>query len=199
MNILHSPAGRNWHLPTPSVTESCHGHLVGFSATRLFNVKPLVCSAPPPGVWSCFSWKACVPGRFPCLQVSRLRSTASDNSSFQVQEDLQWLTEELRSELVNGGLDNEESLKIGEACAKACQRFFGPGYGPCDPMVIMDAMEEEIERRDLRGDFLPFELARKALLVLQRRWQGPRRPSQFLQPKENRLDVVNFEKLPKPK
>lgn len=35
------------------------------------------------------------------------------------QEDLQWLTEELRSELVNGGLDNEESLKIGEACAKA--------------------------------------------------------------------------------
>lgn len=91
------------------------------------------------------------------------------------------------------------SVSVTAVAAQACQRFFGPGYGPCDPMVIMDAMEEEIERRDLRGDFLPFELARKALLVLQRRWQGPRRPSQFLQPKENRLDVVNFEKLPKPK
>ncbi len=114
----------------------------------------------------------------------------------------EWLRQELAMELQKGGLVGEEtSRRISEACADGCEKFMSSGHGTFDPMVIMDAIEEEVERRDLRGDFLPFEIGRKATKLLTQRWgmlPASSRPRLYRDAFDNKLDVVDFARFPKP-
>lgn len=112
-----------------------------------------------------------------------------------------WLRERLPLELERDGVEVDQSRRIGEACADACARFLATGRS-FDPTMIMDAMEEEIERRDLRGEeFLPFELGRRAAKVLTQRWNElpvAERPKAYRQELfVNKKDVVDFDKWPK--
>ena len=112
-----------------------------------------------------------------------------------------WLREELGPQLERDGVGVDQSRRIAEACADACASFLATGRA-FDPLIIMDAMEEEIERRDLRGDdLLPFELGRKAAKLLTQRWNElpvTGRPKTYRQqPYVNKKDVVDFDKWPK--
>lgn len=112
-----------------------------------------------------------------------------------------WLRQKLRLELEKDGVDFDRSTRIAEACADACSKFLATGR-VFDPMMIMDVMEEEIERRGLRGDdFLPFELGRKAAKVVTQRWNELpvlERPETYRQEAYvNKKDVVDFDKWPK--
>ncbi|XP_024368286.1 uncharacterized protein [Physcomitrium patens] len=112
-----------------------------------------------------------------------------------------WLRENLPLHLEKDGVDVDLSKRIAEACADACVRILATGRS-FDPMMIMDAMEEEVERRDLRGDdILPFEIGRKAAKVLTQRWNelplGERPKNYHHQLYINKKDVVDFDKWPK--
>ena len=112
-----------------------------------------------------------------------------------------WLREKLPLQLERDGVEIDASRRIADACADACARFLATGRA-FDPMMLMDAMEEEIERRDLRGDeFLPFELGKRAAKVLTERWNAlpvAERPKAYRQQAYvNKKDVVDFEKWPK--
>lgn len=155
---------------------------------------------------------------WPCLDVQKLgivgpgrirvrdgslKSSLSGEGSSGVQDDdaALWLRENLPPQLEKDGVDVEKSERIAEACADACANFLATGRA-FDPMMVMDAMEEEIERRNLRGDdFLPFELGRKAAKVLTQRWNElpvAERPKTYRQhPYTNKKDVVDFDKWPK--
>lgn len=133
------------------------------------------------------------------------RSSSGEGSSAGVDESgtdaVLWLRENLPMQLEEDGIDVERSQRIAEACADACAAFLATGRA-FDPMMIMDAMEEEIERRDLRGDeFLPFELGRKAAKVLTQKWNELpvlERPKTYRQQAYfNKKDVVDFDKWPK--
>jgi len=128
--------------------------------------------------------------------------SSSDGKKTKELKEWEWLRQELAMELQKGGLVGEEtSRRISEACADGCEKFMSSGHGTFDPMVIMDAIEEEVERRDLRGDFLPFEIGRKATKLLTQRWgvlPASSRPRLYRDAFDNKLDVVDFERFPKP-
>lgn len=109
----------------------------------------------------------------------------------------EWLREAMQRTLRSEGLDDESSAKVGEACAHACRKLLGAGGGGFDPLILMDELEEEIERRGLRGDFLPMELGQKGARLLNQRWNGPLGPSRYERvARENKLDVFNLASLP---
>lgn len=131
----------------------------------------------------------------------RVKSLSGEESSGVEDDATLWLREKLPLELEKDGVDSEKMKKIAEACADACANFLATERA-FDPVMIMDVMEEEIERRDLRGDdFLPFELGRKAAKVLTQRWNElpvTERPKSYRQQAYvNKKDVVDFNKWPK--
>jgi hypothetical protein len=134
------------------------------------------------------------------VRVRTMRSVNCGGGGSGAEDAGMWLREKLPSQLESDGVEVDASRRIAEACADACASFLATGRA-FDPMIIMDAMEEEIERRGLRGDeFLPFELGRKAAKVLTERWNAlpvAERPKTYCQqPYVNKKDVVDFGKWP---
>lgn len=63
--------------------------------------------------------------------------------------------------------------------------------------MLMDVLEEAVERRGLRGDFLPMELGQKGARLLNQRWSGPSGPPQYERvARENKLDIFDLSSLP---
>eukprot|EP00897_Mesotaenium_endlicherianum_P007596 jgi/Mesen1/6865/ME000351S05980 len=115
--------------------------------------------------------------------------------------DASWLRTSMEELLTTqSGCERDLARQISTACGDACETLLGGGSGGFDPLMLMDAMEEEIERRDLRGEFLPMELGQMAARLLGQRWASPdKKPARYEQNlRENTLDIVSLENLPKP-
>eukprot|EP00271_Cylindrocystis_brebissonii_P000447 TRINITY_DN1052_c0_g1_i2.p1 TRINITY_DN1052_c0_g1~~TRINITY_DN1052_c0_g1_i2.p1 ORF type:complete len:239 (-),score=31.27 TRINITY_DN1052_c0_g1_i2:136-852(-) len=129
-------------------------------------------------------------------QVSR-RGGDSIDSFDQHSKEGEWLASTLKGLLESEGHLADESEAASRACGEALEEFLRmQASRSFDPLVLMDVLEEGIERRNARGDFLPFELGGKAGKLLLAKWQGSSRPKGFSSVlKENQLDFVQLSQL----
>eukprot|EP00271_Cylindrocystis_brebissonii_P000448 TRINITY_DN1052_c0_g1_i3.p1 TRINITY_DN1052_c0_g1~~TRINITY_DN1052_c0_g1_i3.p1 ORF type:complete len:128 (-),score=22.65 TRINITY_DN1052_c0_g1_i3:302-685(-) len=99
----------------------------------------------------------------------RLRLSIDFNEGFgcyccyaRVQEG-EWLASTLKGLLESEGHLADESEAASRACGEALEEFLRMQVSRSfEPLVQMDVLEEGNERRNARGDFLPFELGGKA-------------------------------------
>lgn len=117
-----------------------------------------------------------------------------------IEQEADWLRKSFAEKLKLDGHGIDVCENLSRASGEALSSFLQSGYPEFDPLVLMDALEEGIERRGERGDFLPFEASQKATKLLCERWKKNKQPIGYVKDlKENTLDLVDLNSMPKTK